>query len=49
MDDVARILLVAGELVHIGKNTSFGFGRYTLVEGGTSRFLKENGPVTFAD
>ncbi|MBR2841864.1 MAG: CRISPR system precrRNA processing endoribonuclease RAMP protein Cas6 [Lachnospiraceae bacterium] len=23
-------LLLAGELVHIGKNTSFGFGRYTL-------------------
>ena len=33
MDDVARILLVAGELVHIGKNTSFGFGRYTLMPG----------------
>lgn len=49
VDDVARTLLVAGELVHIGKNTSFGFGRYTLVEGGTSRFLKENGPVTFSD
>ena len=23
-------LLLAGELIHIGKNTSFGFGRYTL-------------------
>lgn len=33
MDDVARILLIAGELVHIGKNTSFGFGRYTLMPG----------------
>lgn len=25
-------LLYAGELVHIGKNTSFGFGRYTVKE-----------------
>ena len=24
-------LLLAGELIHIGKNTSFGFGRYTVV------------------
>ena len=31
LDDAARALLIAGELVHIGKNTSFGFGRYTLV------------------
>lgn len=31
IDDISRILLTAGELVHIGKNTSFGFGRYTLV------------------
>lgn len=31
IDDIARTLLTAGELVHIGKNTSFGFGRYTLV------------------
>ena len=23
-------LLLAGELLHIGKNTSFGFGRYKL-------------------
>ena len=23
-------LLLAGELVHVGKNTSFGFGRYTV-------------------
>ena len=23
-------LYLAGELIHIGKNTSFGFGRYTL-------------------
>ena len=25
-------LLLAGELLHIGKNTSFGFGKYTLVK-----------------
>lgn len=31
MDDTARTLLIAGELIHIGKNTSFGFGRYTLI------------------
>ena len=31
VDDVARTLLIAGELIHIGKNTSFGFGRYTLM------------------
>ena len=30
MDQTALILLLAGELLHIGKNTSFGFGRYTL-------------------
>ncbi|MDO5133445.1 MAG: CRISPR system precrRNA processing endoribonuclease RAMP protein Cas6 [Eubacteriales bacterium] len=30
LDETARILLIAGELIHIGKNTSFGFGRYTL-------------------
>lgn len=29
-DQVAKILLYAGELIHIGKNTSFGFGRYSL-------------------
>ena len=23
-------LLLAGELIHIGKNTSFGFGRFIL-------------------
>ena len=28
----ALVLLLAGELLHIGKNTSFGFGKYTLVE-----------------
>jgi hypothetical protein len=22
---------LAGELLHIGKNTSFGFGKYTLI------------------
>lgn len=32
VDDTARALLLAGELLHIGKNTSFGFGRYTLIE-----------------
>ena len=32
LDDTALTLLLAGELVHIGKNTSFGFGRYTLVK-----------------
>lgn len=31
VDEIARTLLIAGELVHIGKNTGFGFGRYTLV------------------
>lgn len=30
VDDTARALLIAGELLHIGKNTSFGFGRYVL-------------------
>lgn len=30
-DATALILLLAGELIHIGKNTSFGFGRYTLI------------------
>ena len=24
------LLLLAGEVTHIGKNTSFGFGRYRL-------------------
>ena len=32
MDDLTKAILAAGELVHIGKNTSFGFGRYTLTE-----------------
>ena len=27
-----RRLLYAGEILHIGKNTRFGFGRYTMVE-----------------
>lgn len=30
-DETAKILLYAGELMHIGKNTSFGFGRYSLM------------------
>lgn len=29
-DEMAWSLLYAGELIHIGKNTSFGFGRYSL-------------------
>ncbi len=29
-----RKLLFAGELIHIGKNTSFGFGRYRIVRQG---------------
>lgn len=29
-DEIAKALLYAGELIHIGKNTSFGFGRYSL-------------------
>ena len=24
-------ILIAGELIHVGKHTSFGYGRYTLV------------------
>ena len=32
LDESVIKLLLAGELLHIGKNTSFGFGRYTLVE-----------------
>lgn len=30
ISDNAVLLLLAGELLHIGKNTSFGFGRYQL-------------------
>lgn len=30
MDDELLSILLAGELVHIGKNTSFGFGRYHI-------------------
>ena len=30
IDETAKILLYTGELIHIGKNTSFGFGRYSL-------------------
>lgn len=40
LDEEARILLYAGELLHIGKYTSFGFGRYSLAperKGGTER------------
>ena len=29
-DDIAYALLYAGELIYIGKNTSLGFGRYSL-------------------
>ena len=31
LDESMLQLLLAGELLHIGKNTSFGFGKYTLV------------------
>ena len=31
IDELAKVLLIAGELVHIGKNSSFGFGKYTIV------------------
>lgn len=27
----AKSLLLAGELIHVGKNTSLGFGRYRVV------------------
>lgn len=30
VDETALELLLAGELLHIGKNTSFGFGKYVL-------------------
>ena len=36
LDHTAMALLSAGELIHIGKNTSFGFGRYTLVSKSSS-------------
>lgn len=32
IDDTALKLLIAGELYHIGKNTTFGFGRYSLID-----------------
>lgn len=32
MDKELKMLLLAGELIHIGKNTSFGFGKYTLID-----------------
>lgn len=31
VEDTTLIMLLAGELVHIGKNTSFGFGRYRML------------------
>lgn len=31
LDESMLQLLLAGELLHIGKNTSFGFGKYTLI------------------
>lgn len=31
VDEMALELLLAGELIHIGKNTSFGFGRYSVI------------------
>ncbi len=31
LDETALALLLAGELLHIGKNTSFGFGKYTVL------------------
>ncbi|WP_031556036.1 CRISPR system precrRNA processing endoribonuclease RAMP protein Cas6 [Oribacterium sp. FC2011] len=34
IDQYAKELLAAGELIHIGKNTSFGFGKYTIMSGG---------------
>lgn len=30
MDPLVTDILLAGELIHIGKNTSFGFGKYSL-------------------
>ncbi|MBQ9887302.1 MAG: CRISPR system precrRNA processing endoribonuclease RAMP protein Cas6 [Lachnospiraceae bacterium] len=32
IDEYIYMLLLAGELIHIGKNTSFGFGRYTMIK-----------------
>ncbi|MDO4804831.1 MAG: CRISPR system precrRNA processing endoribonuclease RAMP protein Cas6 [Lachnospiraceae bacterium] len=32
IDDDLYALMLAGEIMHIGKHTSFGFGRYTMVE-----------------
>ena len=35
LDDVpeeVKGLLLAGELIHVGKNTSFGFGRYEILD-----------------
>ena len=32
INEVAKTLLIAGELIHIGKNSSFGFGKYTIID-----------------
>ncbi len=32
IEDDLYALLLAGEIIHIGKNTRFGFGRYTMVQ-----------------
>ena len=32
VDELVKLLLIAGELIHIGKNSSFGFGKYTIVD-----------------
>ncbi len=31
IEDDLYALLLAGEITHIGKNTKFGFGRYTMI------------------
>lgn len=31
IDDEVLCLLLAGELIHVGKNTSFGFGKYRVI------------------
>ena len=32
IDDDLYAVMLAGEIIHIGKHTSFGFGRYTMVD-----------------